>query len=57
MNIFCKEVGGKRKGQKRRLQTDQEFKQKKIFDLNRKFNADMFLTVVGMGKHLQQNKT
>ena len=57
MNIFCKEVGGKRKGQKRRLQTDQEFKQKKIFDLNRKFNADMFLTVFGVGKHLQQNKT
>ena len=34
MEIFYEEVEGKRKGQKTRLETDQEFKQKKIFDLN-----------------------
>ena len=34
MEIFYKQVEGKRKGQKIRLQTDQEFKQKKIFDSN-----------------------
>ena len=50
MEIFYKEVEGKRKGQKTRLQTDQEFKQKKIFDLNKKYNVDMFLTVVRGGK-------
>ena len=27
-----------------RLQTDQEFKQRKIYDLNKKFNSDMFTT-------------
>ena len=32
MEIFYKEVEGKRKGQKTRLQTDQEFKQNKMFD-------------------------
>ena len=49
MEIFYKEVEGKRKGQKIRLQTDQEFKQKKIFDLNKKFNVDMFSTAVKAG--------
>ena len=49
MEIFYKEVEGKRKGQKIRLQTDQEFKQKKIFDLNKKFNVDMFSTAVKGG--------
>ena len=49
MEIFYKEVEGKRKGQKIRLQTDQEFKQKKIFDLNKKFNVDMFPTAVKAG--------
>ena len=48
--IFYKEVEGKRKSQKTRLQTDQEFNQKKIFDLNKKFNVDMFLTAVKGGK-------
>ena len=46
MEIFYKEVEGERKGQKTKLQTDQEFKQKKIFNLNKKFNVDMFLTAV-----------
>ena len=46
MEIFYKEVEGKRKGQKTRLQTDQEFKQKKIFDLNKQYNVDMLSTVV-----------
>ena len=35
MEIFYKEVEGKRIGQKIRLQTDQEFKQRKIFGLNK----------------------
>ena len=36
MEVFYKEVEGKREGQKTRLQANQEFKQKKIFDLNEK---------------------
>ena len=39
-----------RKGQKTRLQTDQKFKQKKIFDLNKKINVDIFSTAVRGGK-------
>ena len=50
MEIFYTEVEGKRKGQKTRLQTDQEFKQNKISDLNKKYNVDMFLTAVRGGK-------
>ena len=46
MEIFYKEVEAKRKGQKTRLQTDQEFKQKKIFYLNKKYNVDMFFTAL-----------
>ena len=49
MEIFYRKVEGKRKGQKTRLQSDQKFKQKKIFDLNKKYNADMFLTAVSGG--------
>ena len=49
-DIFHKEDEGKRKGQKTRLQTDQEFKQRKTFDLNNKFNVDIFLTAVRVGK-------
>ena len=33
-----------------RLQTDLEFKQKKIFDLNKKYNVEMFSTAVRGGK-------
>ena len=33
-----------------RLQTDLEFKQKKIFDLNKKYNVEMFSTAVTGGK-------
>ena len=32
----------KRKGKKARLQTDQEFKQKMIYNLNKKYNAVCF---------------
>ena len=52
IEIFYKEVEGKRKGQKTRLQTDQEFKQKKIFDLNKQYNVDMLSTIVRSGKAL-----
>ena len=38
MEIY-KEVEGKRKGQKSKLQTNQGFKQKKIFDLNKKIQC------------------
>ena len=50
MKIFYKEVESKRKGQKTRLQTNQEFKQKKIFDMNKKYNVEMFSTAVRGGK-------
>ena len=47
---FYKNVAAKRKKKKMRLQTGLEFKQKKIFDLNRKYNVEMFSTVVRGGK-------
>ena len=47
---FYKEVADKRKNKKMRLQTDQEFKQKKIYDLNKKYDADMLSTAVRGGK-------
>ena len=50
MEIFYKEVEGKRKGKKARLQTKQEFKQNKIFDLNKKYNVGIFSTAVRGGK-------
>ena len=43
---FYKEVANKPKNKKTRLRTDLEFKQKKIFALNKKYNADMFSTTV-----------
>ena len=46
---FYKEVANKRKNKKMRLQTDLEFKQKKIFSLNKKYNVDMFSTAVRGG--------
>ena len=46
---FYKEVANKRKNKKMRLQTDLEFKQKKIFALNKKYNVDMFSTAVRRG--------
>ena len=47
---FYKEVKGKRQGKKMRLQTDQEFQQTKIKDLNEVNNVDMFSTSVRGGK-------
>ena len=46
MEIFYKDVENKKKGQKMRPETDQEFKQRKFFDLNKKYNIDMFSTAV-----------
>ena len=50
IEIFCKNFENKIKGQKMKLQTDQEFKQRKIFDVNKKYNDDMFSTAVRGGK-------
>ena len=47
---FYKEVANKRKNKKMRVQTDLQFKQKKIFALNKKYNVDMFSTAVRGGK-------
>ena len=47
---FYKEVANKCKNKKMRLQTDLEFKQKKIYDLNKKYNVDIFSTAVRDGK-------
>ena len=49
MKFFHKEVEGKKRS-KTRLQTDQEFQEKKIFVLNKKLNFDMFLTAIRGGK-------
>lgn len=50
METFYKEVENIRKGQKTWLQTDLEFKQKKMFDLNKKYNVEKISTVVRVGK-------
>ena len=47
---FYKEVNKKRKNRKMRLQADLEFKQNKIFDLNKKYNVEIFSTAVRGGK-------
>ena len=47
---FYKAVADKRKNKKMRLQTYLEFKEKKIFALNKKYNAIMFSTAVRGGK-------
>ena len=64
MEIFYKVVEAKRKCQKTRLQTDQKFKQKKIFDLNKKYPVDIFFTFFTLlpskysgGLRLSKNKT
>ena len=38
------------------LQTDQEFKPRKIFELNKKFNVDMYSTNLRGGKAFAANK-
>ena len=50
IEIFYKDVGNERKGQKMRLQTEQGFKQRKFFDLNKKYSVEMFSTAVRGGK-------
>ena len=47
---FYKEFEGKRKNKRTSLQTDLKFKQKKIFDFNKKYNIEMFSTAVRGGK-------
>ena len=50
MEQFYKDIPKKRNGKRMRLQTDQEFKQRKIYDLNKKFSVDMFPTSLRGGK-------
>ena len=50
METYYKELQDKRKGLKTRLETDLEFKQKKIFELNKKYNAEMLSTATRGGK-------
>ena len=47
--LFYNDVNKKRDA-KMRLQTDQEFKQRKIFELNKKFNVEMYRTNLRGGK-------
>ena len=49
MELFYKDIGKKRLG-KMRLQTDQEFKQSNIEELNEKFNVKMYSTHLRDGK-------
>ena len=53
---FYKDVENNRKHKKARFQTDFEFKKKKIFDLNRKYNIKMFSTAVRGGKAFTAEK-
>ena len=50
MEIFYKEIQAKRKTNKIRLQTDLEFRQNEIQNLNKKYNVEMFSTRVRGGK-------
>ena len=50
MEIFYKEIQAKRKTNKIRLQTDLEFRQNEIKNLNKKYNVEMFSTRVRGGK-------
>ena len=50
LETFYKEVANKIKNKKMRLQTDFKFKQKKVYDLNKKYNVEMFSTAVSGGK-------
>ena len=50
MNLFYKEVKGKRKGKCMRLQVGNEFQQVKIKDLNNENNVEMFISSVWWGK-------
>ena len=50
MNEFHQDGNKKRKNEKMRLQTDHEFQQAEIKNLNKKFNVDMFSTSVHGGK-------
>ena len=56
LETFYKEVADKRKNKKMKLQTDLEFKQKKIYDLNKKCNVEMFSTAVRGGKAFAEQK-
>ena len=47
---FYKEVANKRKNKRKRLQTDLKFKQKKIYELNKECNVEMFSSAVRGGK-------
>ena len=50
MEQFYNNIKVKRNGKRMRLQTNQEFKQWKIYDLHKKFNVDMFTTSLRGGK-------
>ena len=56
MEQFYNNIQKKRSGKRMRLQTDQEFKQQKIYDLNKKFNVDMFTKSLRVVKLLLQSK-
>ena len=53
---FNKDVESKTKNKKTRLQTELEFKQKKTFNLNRKYNIEIFSTPVRGGKKIRELK-
>ena len=49
MELFYNAINKKRDS-KMRLQTDREFKQRTIFELNKKFNVEMYSTNLRGGK-------
>ena len=49
MEVFYNDTN-KERDDKMRLQTDQEFKQRKIFELNKKLNMEMYSTNLMDGK-------
>ena len=53
---FYLDVQGKRKGRRARLQVDKEFQQLKKKDLNKKFNVEMYSTLLRGGRLLLPNR-
>ena len=50
MDIFIKILKIKERDKKWDFKTDQEIKQRKNFELNKRYNVDMFSTAVRAGK-------
>ena len=56
MKQVYNDIPKKRNGKRMRFQTDQEFKQRKIYNLNKKFDVDLFTMRLRGGKSFAAEK-